>query len=170
MNNYIESCKILGLREIIDESQLKIAYRQIIKRCHPDRYIADKKEYERAIEQTKQVNIAYDYLSKLIKRNLIPQSADLHKKNTAKKSWQRNYTPGLPDDSVMEIPLESSHTVSVGYDYESYIMFIKFANSKVYKFSGISPTIFEEFLTAKSHHKYAHQNIFFKFPYTACNM
>lgn len=168
MNNYAESCKVLGLREVINESQLKNAYRQIIKRCHPDKYIADKRQYERAIEQTKQVNLAYNYLADLINRNPIPQSGNPYKKDI--EFQKRTYEPGLPDNSVMEIPLESSQTVSVGYDYEDYIMFIKFANSKVYKFFGISPKIFEEFLTAKSHHKYAHQNIFFKYPYIPCKI
>ena len=164
MNSYIESCKVLGLREVTNQNQLKIAYRQIIKQCHPDKYIADKRQYERAIEQTKRVNLAYAYLSRLI------QSRNLHEINPVNESRKRNFTPGLPDDSVMEIPLESSHTVSVGYDYEDYNMFIKFANSKVYKFFGISPKIFEEFITAKSHHKYAHRNIFFKYPYIPCKM
>ena len=166
MNNYTESCKILGLREVINEIQLKNAYRQTIKRCHPDKHLADKKQYERAIEQTKRVNLAYTYLANLIR----PQSGNSPKKHIVNETRKSNYIPGLPDDTVLEIPLESSQTVSVGYDYEDYIMFIKFANSKVFKFFGISPRIFEEFITAKSHHKYAHQNIFFKYPYIPCKM
>lgn len=158
MNKYIESCNLLGLGDVVNESQLKIAYRQRVKQCHPDKYLADRAQYERAIEQTKRVNLAYSYLLDVVKNNIIIGS------------HQRNYNPGLPDDSVLEIPLKSTHTVSVGYDYECHTMFIKFANSKVYKFFGISPRIFEEFLTAKSHHRYAHQNIFFRFPYVACKM
>lgn len=166
MKNYIESCKVLGLREIVDENQLKYAYRQTIKQCHPDKCIADKNSYEIAIEKTKRVNLAFSYLNGLIKKNLVPRSGSLYKRNVG--NYSRNYKPGLPDDSILEISLKSTHTISVGYDYEAAIMFIKFANSKVYKFFGISPKIFEEFITAKSHHRYAHENIFFKFPYVNC--
>lgn len=165
MKNYNRSCQVLGIQELVNQNQLKVAYRHMIKKCHPDKYFADQNKYERALEETKRINHAYSYLRKLFEKNLIPQN----RRNKEFNSNSINYTPGLPDDSVMEIPLESNHTVSVGYDYEAYIMFIKFANSKVYKFFGISPRVFEEFLTAKSHHNYAHRNIFFKYPYIPCH-
>lgn len=165
MKNYANSCQTLGIKELVNQHQLKIAYLQMIKKCHPDKYFADKKRYELAMEETKRINSAYNYLSSLFEKNLIPKNS----KNSEFKTRIVSYTSSFSDESVLEILLESSHTVSVSYDYEAHIMFIKFVNSKVYKFFGISPRVFEEFLTAKSHHKYAHRNIFFKYPYIPCH-
>lgn len=54
---------LLGLGSRYTEEKLKIAYRNTAAMYHPDRYVgAARKEREKAEEQMKKVNEAYEYL------------------------------------------------------------------------------------------------------------
>ena len=51
--------EVLGLSMNADESQVRAAYRQNVKRCHPDQF-QEKEMQERAQEQLIRLNLAYE--------------------------------------------------------------------------------------------------------------
>ncbi|MDO4553139.1 MAG: DnaJ domain-containing protein [Bacillota bacterium] len=57
MNPY----EVLGVREGASEEEIKAAYRELVKKYHPDRY-QDNPLYELAEEKLQEVNEAYDML------------------------------------------------------------------------------------------------------------
>ena len=58
MNPY----EVLGIDTGADAAEIKRAYYEAVKRCHPDRY-AGTPRYEAAQEELKRVNLAYDMLA-----------------------------------------------------------------------------------------------------------
>ena len=61
--NRIEALNILGLDEDATDDDIKTAYRECVQILHPDRFANNKKLAERATEQFKRLQDAYDYLT-----------------------------------------------------------------------------------------------------------
>lgn len=62
--NRLEALRILGLDEDATPEDIKIAYKETAQILHPDRFASNKKLQERATEQFKNLQEAYDYLTK----------------------------------------------------------------------------------------------------------
>ena len=60
--NRIEALRILGLDEDASIDDIKIAYKETVQILHPDRFATNKKLQERATEQFKNLQAAYDFL------------------------------------------------------------------------------------------------------------
>lgn len=61
--NRIEALRILGLDEDATAEDIKTAYKETVQILHPDRFAANKKLQDRATEQFKNLQNAYDYLN-----------------------------------------------------------------------------------------------------------
>lgn len=61
--NRIEALNVLGLDEDATDDDIKTAYRECVQILHPDRFAHNKKLAERATEQFKRLQDAYDYLN-----------------------------------------------------------------------------------------------------------
>ncbi len=61
--NRIEALSILGLDEDATDEDIKIAYRECVQILHPDRFAHNRKLAERATEQFKRLQDAYDCLT-----------------------------------------------------------------------------------------------------------
>lgn len=55
--------EVLGIKEGASQEEIKAAYREQVKKYHPDRY-QDNPLYELAEEKLQEINEAYDYLTK----------------------------------------------------------------------------------------------------------
>lgn len=62
--NRAEALRILGLDEDATADDIKVAYRETAQILHPDRFASNKKLQDRATEQFKTLQEAYDYLTK----------------------------------------------------------------------------------------------------------
>ena len=60
--NRDEALRTLGLEEGASEADIKAAYRETVQILHPDRFASNKKLQDRATEQFKHLQEAYDYL------------------------------------------------------------------------------------------------------------
>lgn len=60
--NRLEALHILGLGEDATAEDVKTAYRECVQILHPDKFATNKKLQERATEQFKNLQAAYDYL------------------------------------------------------------------------------------------------------------
>lgn len=61
--NRIEALRILGLDEDATQEDIKTAYKETVQILHPDKFASNKKLQERATEQFKNLQEAYDYLT-----------------------------------------------------------------------------------------------------------
>ncbi|WP_080801031.1 J domain-containing protein [Arabiibacter massiliensis] len=62
--NRTEALRILGLDEDASADDIKAAYKETAQILHPDRFAANKKLQDRATEQFKNLQEAYEYLTK----------------------------------------------------------------------------------------------------------
>lgn len=60
--NRIEALRLLGLGEDATEEDIRTAYKEAAQIVHPDRFASNKKLQDRATEQFKNLQEAYDYL------------------------------------------------------------------------------------------------------------
>ncbi|WP_276302395.1 KTSC domain-containing protein [Halorussus lipolyticus] len=56
-------------------------------------------------------------------------------------------------------PVASSSIRSIGYDDEADELEIEFQSGGVYRYAGVSQETYEEFLSARSHGTYFHENV-----------
>ena len=61
--NRTEALRILGLDDDATSEDVKIAYKETVQILHPDRFANNKKLQDRATEQFKNLQEAYDYLT-----------------------------------------------------------------------------------------------------------
>lgn len=64
--------KILGINKNASAEEIKAAYRELVKKYHPDKYYG-KPEYQQMNEKFKEINEAYQVLSDLTKRQMYDQ-------------------------------------------------------------------------------------------------
>lgn len=65
MNPY----EVLGVSQNATDEEIKAAYRKLVKKYHPDRFASDPAKQAAASEKLKQVNAAYDMLTKMKQGN-----------------------------------------------------------------------------------------------------
>lgn len=65
MNPY----EVLGVSQNATDEEIKAAYRKLVKRYHPDRFASDPEKQAAASEKLKQVNAAYDMITKMKQGN-----------------------------------------------------------------------------------------------------
>lgn len=59
--------KVLGVSEQATDDEIKTAYRNLVKQYHPDRYANDPARQQEASEKLKEINAAYDMVTKIRK-------------------------------------------------------------------------------------------------------
>ena len=129
VGKFYSQCAVLELQTVSTLDELKITYRRLIQRWHPDRHHGDAVKYEIALEGAKAINAAYEYLSEVLEAGLVPPKARMADA-TSTSSWrsaadayrtrrtyqQQPYRAGFPDQSVLEVFVKSSNIVSIGYN------------------------------------------------------
>jgi hypothetical protein len=175
-------CATLELGSTFGPGELKAAYRKQIFAWHPDRHHGDPGMRDTVVQKAQAINAAYEYLSELLEAGALPPPSPNGSAAGTASSWRdrcdtyqtqhtyrgKTYSTGLPDPTVLEIFLKSSHIVSTGYDPELQVLFIKFDDFSVYKYFDVAESVFQDFVAAESHGKYAHRQIYRSHKYVRC--
>ena len=173
---------ILALGTSFGEPELKKAYRGLLRQWHPDHKYSEPPEAQaEASEKTKELNLAYEFLSETLEccggiyqapsQSGPPGSGDswswavLQPKRTYEG---KTYSAGFPDPVITEIFLKSSHIVSTAYSRTTQTLYIKFSGNSVYRYFDVPESVFEAFLNAPSHGKFGSQHIYPKFRQERC--
>src|SRR4051812_44861966 len=69
MEEVTQSCRILGLESASTESEIRQAYRDLVKVWHPDRFAHDERLRLIAQEKLKEINGAYEFLMAALAQN-----------------------------------------------------------------------------------------------------
>jgi curved DNA-binding protein CbpA len=176
---------VLELDSCESARELKSAYNRLIKKWHPDLFYNDPAMVPVATEHAKRINGAYEFLSELFERGALPlstprprgshrsASAPAQQPPSAASQEQfyrtqhtykgRKFSTGFPDPTVFEVFVKSSHIVSIGYNRAERILYIKFEGGDVYSYQEVPESVFEDFLAAESHGKFANRFIFHKY-------
>lgn len=177
----LTSCTILGLPPTFDEKQLKAAYRRLMLQWHPDRHFSNPDAVAAAVVKAQELNAAYELLTELLEEGWSPSqpqgstdhsggaAAGSHASYKTRHTYQGEaFAPGFPDPLVVEVFLKSSHIISTGYDKARAWLYIKFTGNRVYRYHGVPEQVFEQFVGAESHGKYAYANIYRVFRTDRC--
>lgn len=162
----------LELKSCESSAELKTAYYIQAKKWHPDKYSGDAPMIVIATEKMKCINIAFEHLSELFDKGLLPnKSSNIH--NTETKTTYKTqhtykekiFTPGFPDNKITEVFVKSSHIISVGYDKIREILYIKFDSNAIYSYFNFPESKFFEFIDSESKGKFANAYIYKKYEY-----
>ena len=174
MSTISESLKILGIDNgKIGIAEVKYAYRGLIRKWHPDRFQLPK-DILNATRRSQEINNAYEILTEYIEINGSISAVQIKHTSLARTTSpshryaNRTFTPGFPDETVFEVFVKSSHIVSAGYNPHSRKMYIKFDRGEVYEYFEVPEHIWDKFMMAESHGKYAHKYIYWNFSYRRC--
>ncbi|MFK5893257.1 MAG: J domain-containing protein [Pseudomonadota bacterium] len=93
--SYADCYRILGLTCGCNWSDVRLAYKKLIQKWHPDRYTDDSAEKSAANDRIKTINIAHQQLSTYYrKNNKLPEVGITEKKTYNTKPQQPNSPPG----------------------------------------------------------------------------
>jgi len=114
----IEECeRILGITPGASLYEIKLAYRDLVKVWHPDKYEETPRLRDKAAKQLKQINMAYDMLFQLFSEREQASKEHEHKsrkerqrqehrgaKQKGERSGQRERIPGRGSLTVLKCP------------------------------------------------------------------
>ncbi len=92
--NRLEALRTLGLDEDATSEDIKIAYRETVQILHPDKFASNKKLQERATEQFKYLQEAYDFLNSQKKSHNVSS-----KGKTNQTSYSNSYTSAQKNEA-----------------------------------------------------------------------
>lgn len=131
--------KLLDIEANADLSILKSRYRQIMKECHPDRFVNDEEGLRMAEEKSKEMIEAYHFLVSINPETLEKQLPIY--KNTIE-------TSGIAD-----------------YEWEKHILTVTFFDGSKYEYFNVPRNEYVKFVNADSPGRFAKRHIFSKYVY-----
>ena len=155
----------------LTEQSLKKAYRAQMRQHHPDRHHGNAEDYETALAKSKAINAAYAHLEEWLDTHppFTQQTPSPQAHPSPRRQSQRAQpAPGFPDPDVLEVFVKSSNLYSCGYAATEEVLYIKFQDGAIYRYTGVSRALFDELLNSDSLGRFAHKNIYYKFHSERC--
>lgn len=131
--------KLLDVDNKADLSTLKSRYRQIMKECHPDRFVNDEAGLLAAEEKSKEMIEAYHFLVSICPETLESQRSIY--KNTIDNS-------GILD-----------------FDWKGHILTITFVDGSKYEYFNVTKNEYVKLVNADSPARYAKRHVYPKYAY-----
>lgn len=130
---------LLNVDKTADLSALKACYRQIMKECHPDRFVNDEEGLKAAEEKSKLMIEAYHFLVSICPETLEKQ---------------------LP---IYKNTIETSSIHD--FDWKGSIMTITFLDGSQYEYFAVPRNEYVKFVNADSPMRFAKRHVFPKYTY-----
>lgn len=176
-----QSIATLALGASFGEREVRRARNELMSKLHPDRYAAHSSDHVAATERAKKINNACDLLLKMLegRGGHYSSAPNGFYGGSEKSEYRETYRPtstnkrtsgssGFPDPAIAEIFLISSSIVSAGYNAAKRRLYIKFKSHIVYEYFSVPLSVYEGFINAPSHGKFAAENIYSRFSYVRC--
>ena len=129
MNSISQYYKILGLELTASTAEIKIAYRNLAKKWHPDRFISQPEQLKKAEQEIQKINQAYEIIKEYIQnaKNIDTKTqlktqiydADHHYNLGVKLAEQENYQEAIAEFS-QAIKLNNEYIKA--YQYRGFIL------------------------------------------------
>ena len=130
---------LLNVDSKADLTTLKSRYRQIMKECHPDRFVNDEQGLHQAETKSKEMIEAYHFLVSICSETLENQ---------------------LP---IYKNTIENSSIAD--FDWKGHILSITFADGSKYEYFNVTKNEYIKLINADSPGRYAKRHIYPKYAY-----
>ncbi|MFD2969605.1 KTSC domain-containing protein [Sphingobacterium bambusae] len=131
--------KLLDLDSKADLSTLKSRYRQIMKECHPDKFVNDEEGLRNAEEKSKEMIEAYHFLV-----SICPETLE-------------NQRP------IYQNTIDTSNISD--FDWKGHILTITFLDGSKYEYFNVPRNEYIKLVNADSPARFAKRHIYAKYPY-----
>ena len=134
MKRIIESRKLFNITKESNLTELKSLYRNLMKECHPDKFVNDDEKKEEAALRSKEIIEAYHFL--------ISISPETHLNN--KEEYQDTITNSGIDD----------------FEYKGQSLKVTFQNGSVYEYFGVQKNMYNKLINSSTITRFARRHIF----------
>lgn len=153
--------EILGITRQSTKDEIKKAYREQIKKWHPDKFPNQPEKIAEALEKSKRIIEAYSLLENY--RAFTDKNYQSNK-STSYQSSKSTYDKvsrktGRSRLSIERIKVKSSNVSSIGYDQALKVLQIEFINGNVYQYYDVPENIHNELMYSSSKGKYLNGKI-----------
>jgi len=139
MKRIVEYQKLLNITPETDLVGLKATYRNLMKECHPDKFIGDDERKVEAEDKSKKVIEAYHFLVSI--------------------------SPETQAFNLEEYTQTTNSSIIDDYSYKGQTLTITFQDGSVYEYFGIPKNIFNKFLNSSTQIRFARRHIFHSYTY-----
>ena len=142
MKKIVDYRKLLDVQEATELQDLKLAYRSLMKKWHPDRFHEEEAKLE-AEEQSKTIIEAYHFLVSI--------------------------APETRSQSLAEYNLTTATSPITDYEYKSQVLKVSFADGNTYEYFDVPKAIYVKLVNADSPGRFARRHIYTEFVYRSVN-
>ena len=139
MNRIINYKKLFEINEEIDLGKLKIAYRNLMKEWHPDKFTENDERKDEAETKSKRIIEAYHFL--------VSISPETHALN-AEEYAITTTTCGIDD-----------------FSYKGQNLKITFQNGSVYEYFGVPKNVYTKLVNTPTISRFSRRHIFHSYMY-----
>ena len=94
--------KVLGVSPNATEEEIKSAYRDLVKKYHPDNY-ADSPLADLANEKMQEINEAYDMITKRLRNGSSQQSGGYYQQSPSQQAYGPSYGAGYGNSAFADV-------------------------------------------------------------------
>jgi hypothetical protein len=160
--------EILCITRLATKAEIKKAFRQQIKKWHPDKFHGLPEKILHAHEMSKKIIEAFERLENYVPpTNFASNSTDkLYSKKQPASTFTKPASPPKANRlDILRIKVKSSNIHSVGYDTTLKVLQVEFLNGNIYQYYNVPEHNFNELLKADSKGKFLNCKISFHFRY-----
>ena len=150
--------EILGVTRQATSKEIKKAFKELIKKCHPDLSPNEKNKLEATRKSQNLIeayNLLKDYICPVIHQR-TPTESNI--KYEAKQASEINWK------DILRTRVKSSNVYSIGYDFTTNSLIIEFKSNKaIYLYFDVPIDVYDKFMRAESKGRF--MGYFYKFKY-----
>jgi hypothetical protein len=160
--------EVLGVTRNSTKDEIKKAFREQIKKWHPDKFPNQPDKISEALERSKKINEAFSFLENYEPPKQTHTNFNSYTYGRPKERADHSRTTAKPKASrlnIERIRVKSSNIHSIGYDREAKVLQVEFLNGSVYQYCNVPEFVYQELMQASSKGKFFNSKIAFSYKY-----